>query len=127
MARADTHILAALVALLAAMPGAAQTLDCTLDVVCSPVVGCEALDGVPFQLTRDEDGRFALGGDGGAITASMTVRNGRGPTLLVFQTPARSVLVTLATSGALAVSEHRDGPSATMEVATFTGMCGGDL
>jgi hypothetical protein len=112
---------------LTATGSAAQTLDCALDVVCSPVVGCEALDGVPFQLERDANGRFTLGDDNGAVSASVSTRTGDSPLMLVFQTPARSVLVTLAASGALAVSEHREGPGTTMEVATFTGSCGGNL
>lgn len=111
-------------ALAASLPAGAQTLSCTFDSVCSPQVGCEPLDDLPFVVEALGDGVFAYTDENGQNTTIPSRRPGT-PATFVFDTADGTLLMSLAQSGSVTVTRHQLSGTGRVESATFTGMCGG--
>lgn len=105
-------------------PMHAQTLSCTFDSVCSPQVGCEPLDDLPFEVEALGDGVFAYDDENGQNTTTPTRREGA-PLTFVFDTADGTLLMSLSQSGSVNVTRHQLSGTGRVESATFTGTCGG--
>ncbi len=107
---------------LVAVEARAQAIQCNFTAVCAPQIGCEAHDGIPFDLSMTETGaEFERDGAPLAGVPLTSVENA--PLGLLFDDGAGRLLFTLTADGAAALTEHRQVASGRIETSTFTGQC----
>ncbi len=114
--------LAASLATLGAAPAAAQAVACSFTMVCAPQIGCEPHDGIPFDLVLTAEGA-QFDRDGAPLAGTTLPTGPDAPLGLLFEDGAGRLLLTLATDGAAALTEHRHTAAGRIETSTFTGTC----